>query len=1541
MSHSMESATQIKKWTNEEVHQWLTTQVNINHIYADKLLEEEVSGEVLQYFQKKDLLDLNIKHGPAVKIVSMLEELKSGLQHKSRFPAYIKKWTQEQVCQWLREKAKVYHQYVERIVEEEVSGDCLFCFKKNDLVELGIKHGPAVKIIGMLEKLNSGPEPILQPPTHINVDQENLQKTPEKQVELCQAPPVQTVSPMKTEPNTEELKIVEPSGKTVTRKKEVPKPQAMGAEMLPSKFSRTSNSLALLYDTLDDLHLDEFKRFKSCLKDVNLNSKPIARCHLENSKTCTDVANAMTKHYGEEALNVTLQILERIGHNELAAGLRRNLGLQKMTEQDPQKYLRRETDQGDKLKSLLTCGDNTLDRYDQCVIVMNKSCTEQLEYLQFLTKLKLFCVLDFDPNSGTDGACSFYTKSRAANLHFPAQFQDEVNGVIKNLNLYKQTSWVFCNGRHAIQSEWDKELNYEDWLNKTCGDVEHIVSFMCKPEVLSNRRTLVIFLLLSPVKTERDPVYDIFMAFYKKEGWREIIMTICESQSTFEKWKDLIQNKSGFDITKQSIYELTLSEVNGTIMALGPHNQPSGKLLPSSDSSTVVLQQKDEDRMTALDILCQNQCEKAYDGNDKGFQDFKIKVEEEFYRGGKVKWWNFYFCEKPKAKPFIRRDKYDNLKTIVKSQDPKTTCVLVNLFHHPGCGGTTLAMHVMWNLRREFRCAVLKDYTLPKAEVAFQVKNLMRLGSDKSTPVLLLVDDSKEAENTQTLQNCIRQAVEEENASRSVEDSLNSKVIIISCVRCPNPEDQYKNCATKRLYITAKLKKKEQDDFDEKLVELKKSHEKPENFYSFMIMKSNFDKKYIADVVSNTLKDLDMSTKQAKLLAFLALLNSYDAESHISTSLCEEYLGLDGSKIVFWGNESLFDRMEPYSNLLKQVNVVEKRGKYKAIRILHNDMANACLEELDRSYKINLSEITLDILHCDLFFKTGVVKDALMLSIQRMLIERQRRKLGDERDTQFSPLIEKIHLQEDRENSISKIQDIFVKASSRFVTKLSIPQAFARYLYLYEQDYPQALIWAEKAKIVQQNSYTADTIGQVYKSNLKHNIQIEKQKTLSKPEDFETNLKIAQQAIQAFQLAQKLAMKNETEEETDEYLIKTPYNTSGYVGEMEITLTVFEMISNLPFFEGTDPVKRMYMQSFLKGTLPITNVPKEDNEINSKYVDIIKEHTQFLLALKPQVKKVFEFFNGYFTYIKGNNTGELESLNQKKISDHFTRYITLVCSSPAEIFKERADKPKLRLNVDIEERRMFLEENNADTFAGILAKLHQQQNIMTAEEVKKITESYTFLHIHSVQKRKDTKICQNLILANIILHTLKPISNNEKCHKDLCDILMKTLQDIGVQHPSPEPYYLALLLLWPSSNEENTDIRTYVNSLRNSSRRELPYLSRKCSTIVHFYLGPKKGLQRLVTKPKLDECFSGVPRADLAQLWWSEGIFKEREIIDRLYRVNGTVEQSELYANYGKLKIPVRPAYLGGIRSGYSKENVSFFLGFAIDGPLAYDIKYE
>ncbi|XP_073332006.1 sterile alpha motif domain-containing protein 9 [Pagrus major] len=1511
----------VETWTKEDVHLWLMTEVQVHKTCADRFCEEEVSGDILVDFEKTDILDLRIKHGPAVKITSYLKGLKEGSRHESQFPGYVENWTKEQVNQWLLQHVKVYSKYAERLQEEDVSGDCLVCFKKQDLLDLDVKSGPAVKILAELKRLKEKPEPTLQPILPTSTDEEAAPKPTQPEQSLAQA--IATTQPEscnKTEAKTEEIVGNEKAQETF-------KKQTTGLPDNP-KINVT------IQETLEDLSKEDFKKFHFNLAVYDRSPhKPIPRGKLEDKDTM-DTAKLMTGRYGSEALQVTKDVLQDIDR-DLALKLEKSMGQQEQ-QRLSKEALKKEANQGDKLKNLLTCGGNSLDNYSRFVVVVNKSCPEQLQYLKFLSKMKLFCVLDFDPDSGTpDGLCHSYRESRVANLHTPTQYQGQTDSVIKNLNLYKQTSWVFCNGRHDLDSDSNKELDYKNWLRKSCKDVEQLVSFICNPEVLLRGRSLIIFLLLSPVDNEKDPIFDTYRSFIKHTE-EENIITICASQSTYFKWRELIQEKCDYDIDHLSINDLTLSEINGTIMALGPFSQSSGRLLPSSGSSAVVLKKKEEDVMTALDILCLNQCEKMYDEESPEFHDLRIKVEEEFYRGGKVKWWNFYFSDKDKEKPFVKREKYEHLKKMIRSQlrDSKNICDLLNLFHHPGCGGTTLAMHVMWDLRQEFRCAVLKDNTLPKTEVASQVRRLMTLESDKPSPVLLLVDDSKESENPYDLVNCIQRAATEDGLNVNVDDAQNCKVIILYCVRSHSPKEQYrKHNPMQSQYITASLTQEEQQEFEKKLKELQETHEKPENFYSFMIMKSNFDQKYIEDLARNTLENFDNSSKTDQLFAFLALLNTYVAESEISLSLCEDFLGI---KVIRWQEDNLMDRMKPYSNLLI-TDTVEEWGDFKGIRILHHSIASACLERLEKSCHLKVSDITMEILHCDLFFSDTVVKHRFMLSIQRMLIDRQRRKDGDNREP-FSSLINKIHGQQGRQ----MVQEIFVKASSRFVTSASIPQALARYLYINERDFPEAVKWAEKAKNIKENPYTSDTIGQIHKKNLKSNNQREKQETSHNPEDLNTNIKIAHKAVKAFKRAQELANTEDepegdaADDESDDYPRKS-YNVFGYLGVLEIAFLVFEILARLPFFEESDPMKKRYLQSFLKKAIPITSVYKEDNEINSRYMEIIKDHEQFLVSLKTEVKETFDILDCYFTYIKANNS-EFESRNRWTVCGHFNKYFTLFCTAPEEMRKERQNNPNLNLKIDIEEKRSFLEKNQADTFAGILQHLDKP-----AEETEKITECYEFLQQKQqfIDKKQKTKETINYILSNIVLYLLKPTSQHVKNHSQLSALLLKTLHDVGLRYPFPDPYYLALLLLWPSPTERNTDFEAYVRAIRNSSYKRLTSLFRRRSTVAHLYLGKGEGLKRLVSKPQLDENFKKMRRDTLAQLWRNGDIFKDKAIIKRLHRVSGTIEQGEVFANYGKLKIPVRPALIAGIMSGFSTEKVSFYLGFAINGPLAYDIQYE
>ncbi|KAK7880455.1 hypothetical protein WMY93_032912 [Mugilogobius chulae] len=1531
-------------WTKDHVREWLISDVKVSRTYAQRFFDEDVTGECLVEFTKSEILDLDIKHGPAVKILFYLKQWKQQTKPEPQYPEFVLSWSKEQVNMWFLQHLKLYEKYAQRLLDEDVSGDCLVCFEKQDFKDLEIKHGPIVKILAELGRLKDKPEPELLPVTTVFTEEVTKQQSVQSQQEQKPVPHTeQRPAPppeQRPEPHTEKRQEPHTEQRPAPPPKLQPVPQPTTSSQVSvthgiplqkssapnMKTAEVSGTGILIYEMLNNLGEEDMKQFRYRLRNYTSSGhRPIPHSKLENADY-TKIASLLCSNYVDEAPCVTMEILRAMHKNQSALELEAAVDALKSKELHPKRLLKAEADQGDKLKNLLTCGGNTLDNYDRFVIVLNKSRSNQVQHLHFLSKLKLFCVLDFDPNSVCPGGvCHSYREFRVANLHSPAQYEGRSEVIIKNLNLYKQTSWVFCNGRNDLDDH--QELDYKIWLKTSCRAVEQLVSFICKPEVNYDGTFLVIFILLSPVETEKDPMFDTYRCFFKNTSEQNIV-TLCESKSTYSKWKELVQEKCDTDIDPFSINELSLGQINGTIMALGPQNQSTGKLLPSGDSTRIVLKQKEEDLMTALEILGVNQCENIHDENSEQFKQFKLKKEEDFYRGGKVTWWNFYFCDKDKDKPFIKRDKYENVKQLIRTQlkDPKNSSVLT-LFHDPGCGATTLAMHVMWNLRKELRCAVLKDNKVSKEEVAHQTIKLMKLDNEKPCSVLLLMDDSKEMDTTNELVYFIQKTISNMNTDFT---SL-CKVIIVNCVRRHSPKEQYREHSTSPCqYLTASLTAEEQQDFEKKLKELEETHNRPENFYSFMLMKSNFDPKYTQDLASNTLEKFKMSTKECILFAFLALLNTYVADSEISLSLCEDFLGI---KSIPWKGDSVLNRMVPYSNLLKIEKVKGWRG-YKGVRCLHNQIAAACLEELEKQHELEISDVTMEILHYDLFYSEEVdINTRLMKFVKQMLIKRRRKEDGERE--QFSPLVEKIHNDMGRQT----VEEIFVKASTRFEASASIPQALARYLYIKERDFPEALKWAQKAKNIIENPYIFDTIAQVYKSNLKHNMEHEKQEKLYTPEGLDTNLQIAINAIAAFERAQELAPIDIGEEpEDDQDYPRESYTIYGYVGVVEITFLVFEILGRLPFFdENRDTMNKLYLRSFLERNLPITSVHKENTVVNDKYVTVIREHERFLLDLKIKVKDTFEILTSFFTYLKPK-VSEFDSKNRRTISEHFKKYVTLFCTEPEQVKKECQSNPELALKMEIEQRRLFLEKKNADNFSGILPSMDR-----SVAEMEEITLAYAYLceHRHFNSKSQATKETTNFILSNIVLHLLNPKSRHVLSYTKLSDLLQKTLQDVGLRSNFPDPYYTALLLFWPSPIDKTTNIQTYVTAIRHASRKHLSAYFRGRSTVAHLFLAKGSGLSRLVSKSQLDEKFKKITRNTLAELWRNGDIFREKIIKDVLLRVKGIIEDGEVYAKYGSHKVNVHPALISKTRSGFSTEKVSFFLGFAINGPLAYDIQNE
>ncbi|XP_053323029.1 sterile alpha motif domain-containing protein 9-like [Spea bombifrons] len=1199
---------------------------------------------------------------------------------------------------------------------------------------------------------------------------------------------------------------------------------------------------------------------------------------------------------------------------------------------------------GPKLVRLITGNRDVLDNsyYKWYILVANKSHPSQTNHLEFMHELKWFAVLDFDSESLINGLCKSYKDKRGANLHFPDQYQNMDNiscEKLEVLKLYQQTSWIFCNGRSDLDSKEYEPLNYRLWQKEKAAEVRRLISFLSRKDVLERGRFLVVFLLLSPVEDPADPMNEAFSTFYQELGGMNDILCICESEQTFQKWRDLqARLVSAEDIDERCIYYLDIKNINGTILKLKSVMQSDHRFLPSHGSSSIVLQKKDEDLMTCLDILCSNECQDAeIEKNEQEFNKFKTTQEEHFYKGGKASWWNFYFSAEGYTGPFIKRDVHDKLKDLIETWsqcDKQINVKIITLYHHPGCGGTTSAMHILWELKDKFRCATLKRKTDNFTDIANEVTQLAIYGSNSTDyfPVLLLVDDYEENENLYVLQNQIRTAIAE-NCIRYEKPV----VIILNCMRSQNPEESSKTNSSESVSLKHKLSPLEQKSFKMKLREIEQQHDKPEDFYSFMIMKTDFDESYIRNVVRNLLKGLQTTSKEAELISFLALLNKYVKNSTISASMCEEFLGITTATQSFWGRESIEDKMGKHVTILIRTEV-EEYGRFEGLRIIHPLIARGCIEELKTTYNLQQSKIMLQLLNTSVFYYSQIGKEMFSQNMQSMLVTRHRKEHGDEADTLFSPLIEEIQKEEGNET----VESILKEGSSRFNQYPYIFQALARHYYIREKNFILALQCVEKAKkIAPHNSFVLDTFGQIYKTQLKSMMDGYAKNHSITPTELRSLLDTAVLASDAFLDCQKQAKKTEDErEESDSTKSKryNVFNTAGYLGHIEVCLYTVDILLKVQWFSSKNELSRKHLVQYLSGKSDIS-LDKDHEE----FCIVLKDFRYFLTKVKSYLRSAFDFFGVYFVHMKQKNIlkESAEFKTRTKVKDLYNKYIQFFCDQDLIKLINNEGSHKTNHSLLSEKYRAGLEAYKALNFPGILEYLTDHGK--GGAEMEAIVQAYQYLLKNGTDKYS-IKDKENFILANIVLQCIYPNSKHICSIDSLKQYLREVLQKVGFEHENYEPYFLAVLLFWPQNmhqlDADSKNLEKCVNAMRKSFRGHNRYMCHAKQPIAHFYLGQNKGLKKIIHKGKIDQYFSEV--ADLNTLWQCGDIWKEKETANLLMRVKGRTGEKTVFVECGSsetIKIPVRPVYLGQLRSGRSIERVSFFLGFSIDGPIAYNIE--
>ncbi len=284
---------------------------------------------------------------------------------------------------------------------------------------------------------------------------------------------------------------------------------------------------------------------------------------------------------------------------------------------------------------------------------------------------------------------------------------------------------------------------------------------------------------------------------------------------------------------------------------------------------------------------------------------------------------------------------------------------------------------------------------------------------------------------------------------------------------------------------------------------------------------------------------------------------------------------------------------------------------------------------------------------------------------------------------------------------------------------------------------------------------------------------------------------------------------------------------------------------------------------------------------------------QYINSLKCYVETKYDFFEWYLAF------------SRPTIEEEDPDYIRRDVEKCYKLYFKQGKSNESTLN-----------EKKKKSFGGLLYFLKSDIDVY----------EHNLCAIEKPQSENETQIAL-YILANVILS-----QSGEPCEK--AEDLQARLQELWAteaQDRSPEFYLLMLLLFWSDEAQpaitNPPDLEKCVQYMGQSYERKYQKYLRGRYLVPLFYLGNGNGLQRLVHSSKLDEI-------DLKLL--TEG--HEKAEVECLQRINGKVENHKVFAVIEGQQIQVTSHN----RASVCKQGLaSFYLGFNIRGPVAYNIRFE
>lgn len=1157
---------------------------------------------------------------------------------------------------------------------------------------------------------------------------------------------------------------------------------------------------------------------------------------------------------------------------------------------------------------------------------------------QFLTDIDPEVVFDFDSCSKEIGMYQFVENDQEQCLQvlttdsFDKSSEEHIHKKDSYINLLddlKETPtkpWIFCNGHVPTMRE---PLSRFQWKQERIEGFKEAIRFYSSE--IPHGRAVVIFLLLSKnYEVLLDAAEEVISKF--KNHW----MMLAENEEIANHWKKELIHRQCVDkktLDYRCVIGIPWSQVNLMIKAVVGATQLNVSFIPTANGAQCLLKEKLKSELFDLEILCVNECENDLDvmKDITTRMDRRKSVEAEFFKGASVTWWNLWFGEDHVLKRSIHTRLLEMVKLACSKSDNEDQgkVSIVTLYHQPGAGGTTSAKQILWELRREYRCAVVKRIS----NLTCEQINRLRTFNEQETPKppIVLIDNG---DDDKLLTLCSQLENWAKIASRRLEDQCQVFCVLLLCARRPN----LPSFNTERsVQLRHELENVELDWFQKKGEFLKKQHMNengvdPRLLLSFNLLKENFNEKYRQEVIQQFVDNIE-NEKEMSLLRYLSLMNSFDLDFQ-SVPISAFDLLMTDRKHTSQKESTTVYRFGIYSpqrrvpkrgwevNLTQSLLVLINRSarvqfsaQLKGLCIINQLFAKEILKYLQGKMNMKTSDIMIEFLKSPMFCSYNKSVQVLQKIVKDILKKRQI--LGDNKREKFSPLIMDILHHEDSDKAGEVLMFGFELLNDPMVA-----QQVARLYYNYK-NWEKAEEFANIATgMVPDNSFLWDTYGQVFKTQLKEMyMECSKSNEILTGDQVSTALCLTSKAIDKFRCEQTTCEKEH----------QSKNNDNGYFAEVATIVTFLDLLSFFPdtnniatlrrflvepkfvppSFEFLDPEKIQLIKTFNERTNCVMRFISEKNSQLKLgvYNDLLSsnpDQRKLLFDLKENLDKYF-----------GEESIDLPVLHSgEEAADHIRRRVLKLSGrtlkSMIDLRVEDGKKTLLTIESLIQENLLPHSLTLPDLITLISARVAKCLN--TQGQEREFFEILTWTkHAYEMSNQQhDNHIFLESFLFFVLFHW--QTENKNAYAKDLCPV--QQLQEaIGKWRNAFNKKY-------PRQKDENNPHR----------KRETTY----------FYLGNGVRFAEIVYYEDLfiDEHGSRYLRK-------GDSIWQKPAIRTKLNRLQGTLKPSgtevlvPLKSSEGNVNLVTIPTSLPITDRTLYNKTVYFFLGFTWSGPKAFDVSLE